>query len=412
MRFEDYNSLLFEWYKDESKYDNIVKLWNSKLCISKLKDESDAQINERLKYLNISDVDNFISDFKDLVNNSIESKSSDIKNYLKRQYKDFYDLIEVTKNSEEDIKKSDIPNKEILESNLKNIAGELVKKSFPLVKNYISKKFLNLNVLSKLQLKSGMLNKLKNNIITVIKNSENKSIFSDGLSFNTLSTLVNSMKNGNLIETIIKETGVYYSNPTVAITTLAMSFLNLANSIKSYHKCSVDTENKIKGYTEKSNEINENFERHKKEIGLLNLDNYEESLKKIIDIGKKINNDKQELITLIDKIENDEKISNDEEKKSVIKSIAKNGLGLGAAVVGTVVTGGLAVAFYGAAAVVNDVSIAFNIAELQKIKEKLKFYQSKLKESREKEKEIELSLKELEKKYIQIQQRFIPINVG
>ena len=81
MRFEDYNSLLFEWYKDESKYDNIVKLWNSKLCISKLKDESDAQINERLKYLNISDVDNFISDFKDLVNNSIESKSSDIKNY-------------------------------------------------------------------------------------------------------------------------------------------------------------------------------------------------------------------------------------------------------------------------------------------------------------------------------------------
>ena len=81
LRFEDYDSILFEWYKDESKYDNIVKLWNSKLCISKLKDESDAQINERLKYLNISDVDNFISDFKDLVNNSIESKSSDIKNY-------------------------------------------------------------------------------------------------------------------------------------------------------------------------------------------------------------------------------------------------------------------------------------------------------------------------------------------
>ena len=81
MRFEDYSTLLYEWYKDESKYDNIVKLWNSKLCISKLKDESDAQINERLKYLNITDVDNFISDFKDLVNNSIESKSSDIKNY-------------------------------------------------------------------------------------------------------------------------------------------------------------------------------------------------------------------------------------------------------------------------------------------------------------------------------------------
>ena len=80
MRFEDYNILLFEWYKDESKYDNIVKLWNSKLCISKLNDESDAQINKRLKNLNISDKDNFISDFNFLVRNSI-SRASNIENY-------------------------------------------------------------------------------------------------------------------------------------------------------------------------------------------------------------------------------------------------------------------------------------------------------------------------------------------
>ena len=93
MRFEDYNSLLFEWYKDESKYDNIVKLWNSKLCISKLNDESDAQINKRLKNLNISDKDNFIYEFKNIVFISIKSKSRDINNYLKRQYEDFYDLI-------------------------------------------------------------------------------------------------------------------------------------------------------------------------------------------------------------------------------------------------------------------------------------------------------------------------------
>ena len=81
LRFEDYDSILFEWYKDESKYDNIVKLWNSKLCISKLNDESDAQINKRLKNLNISDKDNFISDFNYLVRNSIESRASNIENY-------------------------------------------------------------------------------------------------------------------------------------------------------------------------------------------------------------------------------------------------------------------------------------------------------------------------------------------
>ena len=145
---------------------------------------------------------------------------------------------------------------------------------------------------------------------------------------------------------------------------------------------------------------------------MLDLDNYEESLKKIMDIGKKINNDKQKLITLIDKIEKDKKLSNEEEQKSAIKSIAMNGIGLGGALVGTVLTGGLTAAVYGAAAVFNGVSMALNIAELQKIKEKLKFYKNKLKESLKKKDEFELSLKELEKKYIQIQQRFIPSNVG
>ncbi len=43
-----------------------------------------------------------------------------------------YNLIEVTNNSEEDIKKSNT-NKEILESNLKNIVCEFVRKPFPLV---------------------------------------------------------------------------------------------------------------------------------------------------------------------------------------------------------------------------------------------------------------------------------------
>ena len=79
MRFEDYSTLLYEWYKDESKYDNIVKLWNSKLCIYKLNEESDYQIKERLRDLKINDLDNFFVEFKGVINNSIDKKSTDIK---------------------------------------------------------------------------------------------------------------------------------------------------------------------------------------------------------------------------------------------------------------------------------------------------------------------------------------------
>ncbi len=83
-----------------------------------------------------------------------------------------------------------------------------------------------------------------------------------------------------------------------------MFFLNLVNSIKSYNDCPVNIDNKI----------NENFEKHIKEIEKLNLDNYDECLNKIIEISKNLNNVKKDLISLIEKIEKEEKIVNEKEK--------------------------------------------------------------------------------------------------
>ena len=57
-----------------------------------------------------------------IINNSVESKSSDIKNYLKEKFDDFYSVIEVTEDYKNEFQKSNIKNKKIIIDNLDNIS--------------------------------------------------------------------------------------------------------------------------------------------------------------------------------------------------------------------------------------------------------------------------------------------------
>ena len=67
------------------------------------------------------------------------------------------------------------------------------------------------------------------------------------------------------------------------------------------------------------NNINNDFEMHKKEIGLLDLDNYKESMKKIVNIGKKIYQDKLKVQKFIENLDKEEANVKDEKKKKGIK---------------------------------------------------------------------------------------------
>ncbi len=220
MRFEDYFSILFEWYQDESKYNNIVKLWNSKLCIYKLKDNSNTEIKSILQNLGISDTDNFLFELRPIINNSKESKSNNI-----------------------------------------------------------------------------------------------------------------------------------------------------------------------------------------------NLDNYEESMRKLEEIGKKLNNDKNDLKALIDEINDEIKKTEEKEKSSGYKEVAKKGLAVLGCGLGCFLTGGVLAIGYGVAGVCYGVSAGFELERVFKMKEKVRIYKEKIEESQKQKEEIEYSLKDLNNKFNQIQQRFILKNV-
>lgn len=404
MKFEDHSELLYEWYKDESKYDNLIKLWKTNLCIYKMRDYSDERLEKEFQRMEITDIDSFIVDFRSITNNSLESKASNICNYLKDEYDDFYSLITSCDDFKNDNYLSKKENEGVFTNNFQNLIKKLAKSSFPLIKNYAKKKFLNLNTLSKIQLKSGMLNKFKNKLIDVI--IQNKS--SNSIGFDNVLSLVSKVKNGNALTEIIKQTKMHFNNPCVNITNLAISFMNLAVSIKTYYNNSVEFDEKTRHYSNRMDDINRDFELHKKQIGLLNLDNPDECLEKIKIIGKKIYQDKKKVIEFVKNIDNEEKNISEDKTKSGIKKTVACGVGLATGVVGGILTGGLLPL---AGAVVSGIAMGINIANLAKIKKQMKIYQEYKEKEVAKYDEIENSLAELQFTYNKINQRYIPSNL-
>jgi len=275
----------------------------------------------------------------------------------------------------------------------------------PLIKDYLINNYPNLKELAELE--TGVLGKIKYNLIDLFT-SENKSIFANGIDYNTVTTLVDSFKNGNLYGKISSELGTHFGSKIVIITTLATSFINLTTSIKSYYDYNLEREEFLKEFNEKKNTINENFEKHKQLIKKINLDNYEESIILIEDIGKNLKKDKEDLVNLIEDLKEEKKKK--EEEKSLYKTLSYGG-GLVACLAGAFFTGGLTAIAYGVGAAANGTAAAVNLLKEKKIFEDLEDYKNKITEQEQKQKEIDEALKDLRNKYVQTQQRYIPKNV-
>lgn len=407
LKFQDHNCILFEWYKDESKYDNLIKLWKKNFCIYKLKDLSHEKLEEQLTKAGISDMDDFIVDFRSLINNSIETKACDIRKYIERDYPDFYKLIETNIDFKKDEELTKKEYNGVFEKNFENIAKKLIQTSFPLIKNFIKDKFPNLNNLSKIQLKSEMLNKLKNAIFQNIE--ENNSIqSSEGIGFDNISELIDAFKNGDILQKLSEGLENHYNNPTVAISHLSMSFMNLATSIKTYYNDCIKFDEQNEKFTKGLKDINNNFEKHKALIKVLDLDNYEESMKEIISIGIKINEDKKKVVEFIDNIGKEEKKI---EEKDGIKKAAEYGFAAASSALGVVFTGGILAFAFAAAAIGNGIATGINIANIIELKKQLKKYKETIESYKKKQVEIETSLKDLDDKFRQFGKRYIPANL-
>ena len=408
MKFEDFSSILYEWYKDESKYDNLIKIWNSNLNIYLLSKSSDLELEKQLKNIGITDLDNFGMELRIIINNSVESKSSDIKNYLKEKFDDFYSVIEVTEDYKNEFQKTNIKNKKIIIDNLDNISLKLAEKALPLTKDFINEKYPMLNMLSKLKLKSNFNNKLKKLILNEINSDKDKK--TQIIGFETVQNLVDNFnKNGGGI----LKNRIPGLNGVVSVAT---SYLNLATSIKTYNDNKVKFDEETKVFDSIINEIDNEFEEHVKEIGLLDLENDEPEflLKKIVEIGKKIVQDKSNVSEVIKCLENKEFLTNIK-KKEGIQSAVKNGINLGKDAVNLGVNivkkNVLNIILYVLANILNLPTFIICLIHLSKLKDQMKYFKETKKKEIEKYEEIENQLEDLRKMYEKAQERYIPKNV-
>ena len=371
-KFEDYNSLLNEWYQDESKYDLLIKLWKSNLCISKLRENSELELKELLKKMDILISDDILIEFQEVINNSLESKASNIKNYLKEEDNYYLSLVQTYNTYEEFYKKKNNYENINITKNLNNIYNKLLEESFPLTKNYIKEKFPNLNSLAKKQIEERTIpKKFKNALYTEIINDKDAN--KKEISFDTISELTEVIKNSKSLFKLM-------DTPVInAITSLGSAFLNLVTSIKTFDEQISEYESKIKEYAKRIEQVHNNFIRHKMKIELLDLDDYEGSLKKLNYYGYLIYQDKREILKIISDLKNDENELKYDKQISTVGGIALAvtnvfiSIGLGA------ITGGIGAFLFGMAASANIVVSGVGIGSLVKLREQLEIYETTIK---------------------------------
>lgn len=103
-KLEDFQSIICEWYEDESKHPLIKGLWEKKLCIGLLKNKTYEELDEILNEIidknsiDIANKEKIKIELKNLINDSPETEASNMAIYLKKNFEDFYSLIEISKN--------------------------------------------------------------------------------------------------------------------------------------------------------------------------------------------------------------------------------------------------------------------------------------------------------------------------
>ena len=391
LKFDNYQCILQEWYRDEKKHKYIAKLWQKYITMRELRKKSSDQIERTLQdiYGFSNEEYKITEELAKIIINSPESKAEDIKLFLKEKRPDFYSLIDTASSYQKNLQNSSIKNKETYISNLEYISNKLISKLPPLVRDYFKN---NENIKEIKRISEPIINRIKKELMKQFKNdskAENdndgfKKIYDIGYS---LKTIYNSK--------ILKGFKNYFDNDMLALSNLSMSFFNLCSSIITFYRCFEDYEKNRNEFSNRLYEIHNNFERHKNEIySFTDSKNTEEYIKNIIDVGNKISQDKQDVIDLITQIE-DTILQSEKTKKKNIGSIIIGSVGFVFSLVGAVFTGGGTAIMYGIAMILNGANVAISSGNIVLLKKQLKDYKSIVSKANDEYKKINNEIESL-----------------
>ena len=387
-KFADYNKILYYYHKNQSAHQHIINLWKSNICIFELYNLTE---DERKKIFRKLGLDyKFIFDLNHFFSNTLEAKSGSIFDFIKNELSNLYSLISFATNEEKQLINN--PEKDnqsgSFASNLKNIVASLIICGLPFIKNRLDN--FQMDPMSKEQIEDKSF--LAEFIGKLFKKDASNSKVHQ-----SLLEITKNFKHAEEMEKILSKVKNFYYTPMVGLTHLAISLLNLLQSIETFIDCRNEFNQDKKMFSRKLSQIYSDFLRHKEELKLLNLNKVEDSIKIVENIHKKILNDKYNIQKLISDIE--KKISKSNKKK--IKGgvcLAINCLTFLSCAVGAAFTGGATLALYAGAACVNGAAIAINSVNIVKLNNELEEYNKFIKEGIELEKEVQSVLNEIEQK--------------
>ncbi len=386
-KFEDYNKIMYNWHKDKSKYNQIALLWKKNISISNLYDLTRNELEDELNNLGLSI--KFKYELMSFLSTTIESKSAGIFEYFKEQLKPLYSLISFSKNEQKTL---EINNNKLYSTNLFNITEGLILAGLPFINNYLNK-IPDLDPLTKSEAAKESSSLLKKMILKIFKKNESNSYI-----HNKLLNITKDFKYGKEINVMLNNVKGFYNSPMIQICHLAIGFLNLVHSIKTFKDNKLDFEIFGKQFSRELSRIFSDFEEHKKEIGLLNLSEIRESTNRIREVHKKILSDKNKLNNLIERIRKKITEKESDKNKSGI-GIAFGCLGLLSSVIGAAFTGGASLIIYAGAAALNGAAIGIHAGNIVEINKNIEVYNKMLIEGIDKEKEINILLDEIRIKY-------------
>ena len=139
----------------------------------------------------------------------------------------------------------------------------------------------------------------------------------------------------------------------------------------------------------------------------MNLSEEESLIKKV---GSEVEQDREEIMNLIQDIESE--ISNMEKKnkKTYLKIVGNVAATIGCGI-GVVATGGILGVILGASALINTTAMGINSAKVVKNKKTIKEYKEILSRASEEYHRIEKELESLKERYEQLINEYIPVNL-
>ena len=391
LKFQNFQTILYEWYEDETKHEYLKKLWLLYPTLYKLKDKNEEELEKELSKINYSEwnKDDKIT-FKQCIENSPEIKAIQYNNYIEENIEEFGILIGNCVQFNNSFKDYE-DMKEYRKTNNQYIKN-LLKKGLK-IKNNISDKI------------NTFKDAIESRTINCVIQQMTKKVKENIPTNDSFKKLINLVKGSKIKDFIVKNDDLFSGiNTAFTFFELGVRFLDLINCFRELKKI----DNYYFYY--KLRDINENFQKHKSEIKYIK-GNDKEDLKLIQSIIKKINQDRDDIIELIRNVSKEK----DEEEKNKNKNIVKTAKRVAATAfyiaAGAYFTGSLST-ILGISGAIKNTFKAFKsgtkiIGNIQKIK----YYEKLLDELIEKQKEIEKEIKALKNMYFNIKYSHCPKDI-